>query len=172
MTDKLTKAIQLAALAHSGQTRKYSGLPYIVHPLSVMSTLLRNGITDVDILSAAVLHDVVEDTNTTLRHIQNVFGRRVAQLVEELTEPEHSGNRLERKAKEAERLGKVSVDAQTIKCADLIDNTADIAENDPAFAKVYIREKAQTLLKMSKADQRLRGSAFSAWFEADKKVNA
>jgi hypothetical protein len=69
------------------------------------------------------------------------------------------GNRAERKVREKDRLAKISADAQTIKVADLIDNTKSIVERDPGFAKVYLKEKAAVLAVMTKADPRLLAKA-------------
>lgn len=62
MTTLLDAATVVAATAHCGQRRKYTNEPYIVHPLEVIQILMQHGITDEVILSAAVLHDVIEDT--------------------------------------------------------------------------------------------------------------
>ena len=60
MTDLVKKALEFASNAHNGQTRKYTGEPYIVHPIEVME-LVREVIDDPEVLAAALLHDVVED---------------------------------------------------------------------------------------------------------------
>ena len=80
------------------------------------------------------------------------FGPEVCDLVVELTDvskPE-DGNRATRKAIDADRLGKVSEQAQIIKLADLLDNSEDILANDPKFAKVFLKEKEAILDKMTK----------------------
>lgn len=80
---ELEHAIDVATKAHSGQKRK-SGEPYIVHPLSVASTLIDWGM-DIDTVLAGVLHDTVEDTDTTLAFVENTFGSDVAFLVDGVT---------------------------------------------------------------------------------------
>ena len=85
---KLDEAIKFAIDAHSGQVRKITFNPYILHPLEVVAiagTLTR----DEDILCAAVLHDVVEDTEGTINEIREKFGNRVAELVSSETEDKH-----------------------------------------------------------------------------------
>ena len=80
----LTKAIAFASRKHEGQKRKGTDIPYIVHPLealSIASTLTN----DENVLAAAVLHDVVEDTDMTLEALKEKFGSDVATLVDGVT---------------------------------------------------------------------------------------
>lgn len=79
----LDHAIDIATAAHTGQKRK-SGEPYIIHPLSVASTLIDWGM-DIDSVIAGVLHDTVEDTETTLDQLESLFGKDVAFLVDGVT---------------------------------------------------------------------------------------
>lgn len=79
----LEKAITYASAAHEGQTRK-SGEPYIIHPISVATTLVEWGM-DIDAVIAGVLHDTVEDTDVTLENIETEFGKSVAFLVDGVT---------------------------------------------------------------------------------------
>lgn len=79
------KALQFATKAHSGQTRKGNGSPYIIHPTAVGKTLEEAGFSD-EVVAAGYLHDVVEDTNTTIREIEENFGPKVAYLVRSHTE--------------------------------------------------------------------------------------
>lgn len=83
--DIFEKAIQFAVERHSGQTRKFTDAPYILHPLEVAS-IVGTMTSDRELLAAAVLHDTVEDTDTTLEEIRENFGRRVSLLV--MTETE------------------------------------------------------------------------------------
>lgn len=81
----LDRAIVFATKAHSGTLRKKDGIPYILHPMEVAS--IAGGITtDVEVLTAALLHDTVEDTDVTLDTIKSQFGDRVAALVASETE--------------------------------------------------------------------------------------
>ena len=79
------KASIFAIEKHSGYTRKNSETPYIVHPFEV-SAIASTMTDDMEVLSAAILHDTVEDTNTTIEEIENNFGKRVAVLVSSETE--------------------------------------------------------------------------------------
>ena len=165
---QLDKAIQFATKAHEGQTRKYTGEPYIVHPLAVMEIVKTVDHTE-EMLMAAVLHDTVEDTDATIQDIDKEFGPVVAQLVEELTDvskPE-DGNRAFRKGLDRDHSAQASAQGQTIKIADLIDNAKSITEHDEHFAKVYMKEKALLLQVLDKADKILLKKAqkkVDIWF--------
>jgi GTP pyrophosphokinase len=80
---ELEHAIDIASKAHTGQKRK-SGEPYIIHPLSVAGTLIDWGM-DIDSVLAGVLHDTVEDTETTLEQLETLFGKDVSFLVDGVT---------------------------------------------------------------------------------------
>lgn len=83
--DKVTRAIEFAARAHDGMERKKDKVPYILHPLE--AAVIVGSMTDnKDVISAAVLHDVVEDTPITIEEIEENFGPRVRALVESETE--------------------------------------------------------------------------------------
>ncbi len=98
---------------------------------------------DDELLAAAWLHDTVEDTGTTLGDIEAHFGSRVAQLVEMLTDSSQpqAKNRAARKLAHFRHTADASPEAQTIKLADIIDNTRAIVRFDPHFARVYLVEK-------------------------------
>ena len=87
---KLERAITYAIQAHHGMFRKKENIPYILHPLEVVTIL--GGLTnDEDVLCAAALHDTVEDTGTTIDEIEALFGRRVRELVQSETENKRTG---------------------------------------------------------------------------------
>lgn len=145
----VARARYFASKKHAGQARKYTGDPYIVHPVAVADMVRRNGGT-ANMVAAALLHDTLEDTDATVAEIEAITNKEVAMLVVELTDQYTSEfypelNRKVRKRLEAERLAKVSPEAKAIKLADMADNTATIVEYDPGFAKVYLREKAELL---------------------------
>ena len=158
MSDLVTQARIFATAAHAavGQKRKHTGEDYIVHPTAVAMTLPVT-IGD-EYIAAAFLHDVVEDTFVTHIQIKDMFGEKVCKIVKALTdEPfiENGANRKARKAIDRERLSKADAGTQTIKVADLIDNTKSIVEFDPKFAPVYLAEKALLLDVLTKADSNL-----------------
>ncbi|MCX2523201.1 HD domain-containing protein [Larsenimonas rhizosphaerae] len=152
MSELLLRARCFATAAHAAidQRRKYTGVSYIEHPAAVAAMVAEHGGSDV-MIAAAWLHDVVEDTAITLALLRQEFGTEVAALVEWLSDlqtPE-DGNRAVRKAREAKRLSGAPAEAQTIKYADLIHNTASIVRHDPGFARVYLREKRHVLAGMT-----------------------
>jgi (p)ppGpp synthase/HD superfamily hydrolase len=145
------KMFATAAHAAIGQKRKYSGDDYIVHPQRVAAIVEKHGGSD-EMIAAAWLHDTVEDTDVTPILITKMFGVDVADIVEGLTDislPE-DGNRAKRKSIDRMHSANASTEAQFVKCADIIDNSWDIAENDLSFAKVYKSEVFLLLNAMTK----------------------
>lgn len=141
------RALLFAYGAHAGQVRKYTGEPYVCHPISVAALVKTAKNANEEMIAAALLHDVVEDTNTTIDDIKKEFGGIVAIFVGGLTDiskPE-DGNRATRKAIDREHLRGSLPPIQTIKLADLIDNSKSILERDADFARVYLKEKKALL---------------------------
>ena len=156
----ITAAKMLAGEAHKGQMRKYSGLPYIVHPIEVATIVESAGGTD-EMIAAALLHDVIEDTEFTYEDIAEKVSPEVADLVQGMTEASKpgDGNRKDRKAIDRDFLAKQSPEVQTIKYADVISNTKDIRVYDPQFAEVYVAESKALLEVMDKGDPKLYSKA-------------
>lgn len=142
---------------HAGQVRKYTGDPYFTHPQRVAGWMSRTG-QEPKLIAAAYLHDVIEDTPATYNDLLLRVGKTVADLVLELTDvtTQADGNRATRKEIERNRLANCSAHAQTVKMADLIDNTEDIVTHDPKFAKVYLPEAEALFDALDKADPVLR----------------
>ncbi|MCR5122001.1 MAG: HD domain-containing protein [Ruminococcus sp.] len=88
MMNMLEEAIIYATVLHQGRVRKFSGIPYILHPMEV-AQILSTMTSDQEIITAGILHDVVEDTDGTLAEIEKRFGKRVAFLVSSESEPEY-----------------------------------------------------------------------------------
>jgi len=145
------KMFATAAHAAIGQKRKYSGDDYIVHPQRVAAIVEKHGGTD-EMIAAAWLHDTVEDTDVTPDLITKMFGDDVASIVEGLTDVSlpSDGNRAKRKSIDRMHSASASTESQFVKCADIIDNSWDIAENDLSFAKVYKSEVFLLLHAMTK----------------------
>ena len=142
---KIMAASVFAAHAHGeqGQVRKYSGRPYIEHPARVAQLVAEYFPDDPEMIQAAWLHDVVEDTAFTIEQIHEAFGEDVGSLVDGLTDisqPE-DGNRKARKKIDRDHTVAQCARVKNIKLCDLIDNTADILSHDLGFAKVYLDEK-------------------------------
>jgi (p)ppGpp synthase/HD superfamily hydrolase len=163
----LEKIKHFADAAHNEQMRKYTPERYIVHPVRVMETCSQYT-NDITILAAALLHDVLEDTPVTKDEIYEFLitlmspeqAERTIELVIDLTDvfvkkdyPKF--NRRTRKNKELERLEKTSADSQTIKYADIIDNTKEIVSHDRDFASVYLYECRSNLKKLNKGNPEL-----------------
>ena len=157
------KAQVYAMAAHAAvqQKRKYTGEPYIVHPAEVASIVASVPGSTEDMVAAAWLHDVIEDTGCTFTDIHMAFGIDIATLVGWLTDvskPE-DGNRATRKAIDREHTAQAPAEAQTIKLADLISNSKSIMAHDPDFAKTYLAEKRMLLEVMTKGDRDLHAEA-------------
>ncbi|EDQ89674.1 uncharacterized protein MONBRDRAFT_25258 [Monosiga brevicollis MX1] len=128
----LLKAAAFAGRAHGKQTRKGDGTPYVNHPIQVAEFLTEiAGITDLAILQAALLHDVVEDTSVTLADIRAAFGDQVAGYVQEVSD-DKSCTRHERKAAEIEHARTASRGAKLIKLADKLHNLRSVQGTPPA----------------------------------------
>lgn len=138
------EALEFARQAHGEQQRKYSEEPYIEHPKRVAG-IIKTVQHTTEMVCAAYLHDVVEDTPVSLEKIEEKFGKEVATLVAELTdeyvkEKYPHLNRKSRKEREVARQAQMSAKAKTIKLADVIDNTPDIVRHDRGFARRYLPE--------------------------------
>jgi hypothetical protein len=155
MAELIDQAREFASAAHRkvGQLRKYSGQPYEEH-LRRVAELVAGVTDDPEMVAAAWLHDVVEDTPVTIEEIERAFGREVRDLVDALTDvsrPAH-GNRATRKALDREHLARAPARAQTVKLADLIDNCQDICKHNPRFGRVFLGEMAALLEVLTAGD--------------------
>ncbi|WP_431688981.1 HD domain-containing protein [Hahella sp. NBU794] len=152
------KAKVFASAAHAaiGQRRRYTDEPYIVHPAEVAGIVASVG-GDEEMIAAAYLHDIVEDTQVTQELILEFFGPSVAKLVEEVTDVSQpqDGNRQARKEIDRQHLANASPRAKTIKLADLISNSTNIIQHDRWFAKVYMQEKKLLLEVLGEGDSSL-----------------
>lgn len=138
VTTEMLKVSLFAAEAHKFQKRKSDGSSYICHPFRVMNILLDAGCLDINTLKAALLHDVVEDTDVTLEEIKEKFGKTVSSIVSEVSN-EKGLTKLQRKMNAVERCRKMSKSAKLVKLADKIDNCRDLIENPIAgWTKIEI----------------------------------
>jgi GTP diphosphokinase / guanosine-3',5'-bis(diphosphate) 3'-diphosphatase len=128
----LLQAVSFAAHKHQYQRRKdKDASPFINHPIEVAETLSNVGnVSDLPMLLAAVLHDTVEDTDTSFADLEQAFGREVRQLVEEVTD-DKSLPKDERKKLQIEHAQHLSLRAKQIKIADKICNIHDVSNNPP-----------------------------------------
>ncbi len=127
---KFIQAVLFAAKKHRYQKRKGNDAePYINHPLEVADLLARVGeVEDIDILIGAVLHDTIEDTETTEAEVKTLFGEQVCGYVLEVTD-DKSLAKAERKQKQVEHAPHLSHGAKQIKLGDKISNIRDVIEN-------------------------------------------
>jgi guanosine-3',5'-bis(diphosphate) 3'-pyrophosphohydrolase len=126
------KALSFAAGKHRDQRRKdQQASPYINHPITLADILVNEaGVTDRDTLCAALLHDTIEDTETTPEELQALFGRRICDIVLEVTD-DNALIKPERKRMQIENAARASVEAKRVKLADKIANLRDIVESPP-----------------------------------------
>ena len=129
----LLQAIHFAARKHRDQRRKdEEASPYINHPISVSLLLAEiGGITDPEVLSAAILHDTLEDTDTTPEELEAAFGMRIRKLVEEVTDDKRLP-KAKRKQRQIDHASQLSADAVLIKLGDKISNVLDVTHSPPA----------------------------------------
>jgi guanosine-3',5'-bis(diphosphate) 3'-pyrophosphohydrolase len=132
-TSLILRAAAFAADRHRDQRRKgVDESPYINHPFAVASALCdEGGVTDVELLAAALLHDTIEDTATTREELRRAFGARVAGIVAEVTD-DKSLSKAERKRLQLDGASLVSKDAQQLKIADKLCNLREILSSPPA----------------------------------------
>lgn len=156
--NKIIQAAHFAQHAHRHQKRKYSGDPYIFHPMRVAARTTMLYYATEDMVCAAYLHDVVEDCGVTFNQLYNIFGGNVAFYVNDLTcppkDPVQNFNREQRKRNERERLKNISRECRAIKLIDRIDNVRDIPWDD-SFAKVYFQETELLLEALKNTDDEL-----------------
>jgi len=128
---KLLLAVNFAADKHQHQRRKNKEkTPYINHPLRVANILAEADIDDIDILIAAILHDTVEDTDTTFDEIESTFGKTVRDYVYEVTD-DKSLNKAERKRQQISHSSVISDGAKCIKMADKTHNLQSFLTSSP-----------------------------------------
>lgn len=159
MSTLIEEADRYAEWAHGsiGQTRKYTGLPYIEHPREVAGILAAMGFDD-HIVAAGLLHDVLEDVpGVTRDNIRERFGDAVASLVVEVTNISQptDGNRRARQAIDQAHAARASEAGQSIKLSDIISNTRMIAELDRSFAKIYLAEKQSQVALLTRGHPEL-----------------
>jgi guanosine-3',5'-bis(diphosphate) 3'-pyrophosphohydrolase len=129
----LLKALAFAAHKHRDQRRKDAeASPYINHPIALADVLVNEGgVTDHEVLCAALLHDTVEDTATTHEELVDAFGSRIARMVAEVTDDKRLPKQ-DRKRLQIEHAPHLSDGAKLVKLADKICNLRDVAEHPPA----------------------------------------
>ncbi len=131
--EKTIKAVQFAENAHIGQTRKVTGLPYIAHCFNVYSIVKQNKSNDEDldeVCAVCILHDCLEDTDTTPTQLREMFGDIVANTVIELTNDRDQIAKIGKEKYINEKLMQMSDYALAIKLGDMLANITDSPTSD------------------------------------------
>ena len=128
----LLKALTFAADKHKDQRRKdHASSPYINHPISLANILCNEGhVADVEVICGAILHDTIEDTETTVEELEAEFGKVILDIVMEVTY-DKTLPKEERKRMQIEHAATASNKAKLVKLADKISNLRDITDNPP-----------------------------------------
>jgi GTP diphosphokinase / guanosine-3',5'-bis(diphosphate) 3'-diphosphatase len=136
------RALAFAADKHRDQRRKDAlASPYINHPIALANVLVREGeVDDPAVIAAALLHDTVEDTQTTPAELAAAFGSAIAGIVAEVTD-DKSLPKAERKRLQVEHAAAMSREAKLVKLADKICNLRDMADHPPAKWDVVRRRE-------------------------------
>lgn len=155
---KLVAGYQFAVHKHNEarQTREDLVTPYWVHPFRVVERLRAVGVSDYEVLVAAVLHDVLEDTDTNFEELEKLFGTRVSQIVKDVSQgPDQSIEDYNTQLKNA------SKDSQTVKLADKWDNVNELGRmkyvtygKQPPLE--YVNSAEATLVACSKGNTKLK----------------
>jgi guanosine-3',5'-bis(diphosphate) 3'-pyrophosphohydrolase len=141
-TGAILDALQFAARKHRDQRRKdLEASPYINHPIALANVLWVEGnVHDPVVICAALLHDTIEDTETTAEEIRGLFGAKVAGVVEEVTD-DKSLDKAMRKQLQIERAPGISHEAKLVKLADKICNLRDMGASAPkTWPRSRVRE--------------------------------
>jgi len=129
----LLKALSFSAQKHKDQRRKdVDASPYINHPISLASILCNEAhVTDIDVICGALLHDTVEDTDTTFDELSREFGETIKGIVADVSD-DKSLTKAERKQQQIEHAAHASDKAKMVKLADKISNLRDVSTNAPS----------------------------------------
>jgi guanosine-3',5'-bis(diphosphate) 3'-pyrophosphohydrolase len=140
--DILLKALEFSAEMHKKMRRKGADrLPYINHPIEVASILANvGGVCNISILSAAILHDTIEDTETSPEEVERAFGRKICSLVKEVTDDKDLP-KVKRKRLQVKHAPLLSPAAKLIKIADKISNIKEVTDNPPSRWSVKRRRE-------------------------------
>jgi GTP diphosphokinase / guanosine-3',5'-bis(diphosphate) 3'-diphosphatase len=168
-------ALRFAAFKHRYQQRQSGDdqpIPYLNHPIEVMGILSEAGITDPNILSAALLHDTLEDTETTIDELTDAFGPIITGLVIEATD-DQAPPRAERYAAQIAKVPSYSHDAKLIKIADRIANIRDSL----VPPKTWSRERqlghfaqSQTIVNLMRGTHAVLESMYDAAYQDAEKI--
>ena len=139
--NKTKRAFELANMRHDGQKRA-DGSPYFQHPLRVMANIMQFKVSEHldELMAAALLHDSLEDTYTSFRELEEMFGPMVASIVMECTSSKDTISRMGKTEYLKEKMYSMSSYALTVKLADRLDNVQDLLKFDYTQAKNKVKE--------------------------------
>ncbi len=165
--DKVAGAVTFAQRFHGDQKRP-TGAPYVEHLLEALEILVSGaGVTDPDVLCAAVLHDVVEDTPCTIAGVREAFGDRVADMVAWVTKPDAADGADKKAVKEAylARLADAPEDAILVKLADRASNVQTLRNLSLPKQREYFAQTRDYILPLA-ASRGWWAVWYASWEEA------
>lgn len=138
----MERALRVAAVAHRGQLRKSSNVPYLAHPLAVAMILCRAGFDDETVLAAAMLHDVVEDTPTSLHDLAGRFPDAVLRIVDALSENKTDASGaarpwIDRKTEHVEEIAAATTEAKAVVLADKLHNLQSMLHDRDELGEAF-----------------------------------
>jgi (p)ppGpp synthase/HD superfamily hydrolase len=170
-TSKIQKAIKFATKTHEvyqKQKRKGKDVSYITHPLTVGIILARAQASE-DVVAAGILHDTIEDSipqkKVTHGMLAERFGKRVADLVESVTERDKSLPWEERKAAALRRIGEYDYDSLSVKSADVVSNNSEILDDHARYGDEVFDRFSAPKEKMIQHHLRVIEAILGAWAE-------
>ncbi len=166
-SDAVAAAVAFA-LPYHGDQKRPTGAPYVEHLLEAVEVLVRGaGVTDPDVLCAAVLHDVVEDTPCTVADVRSAFGDRVASMVTWVTKPETADGEDRTASKEAYLRGLAAApdDAILVKLADRASNVQTLRNLAPQKQREYYAQTVRYIMPLA-AERAWWAEWYAIWAEA------
>jgi (p)ppGpp synthase/HD superfamily hydrolase len=154
MENIILLAAKFAKEAHKGQVRKYTGRDYITHPARVAGLAAIHPLATVDMVVAAYLHDVLEDTDADI----SIFTPGAQKLVREMTNPSKGSKapRAVRKKQDRDHLAEISDQGKVLKLLDRGDNLREMDQADPKFLKLYLDESELLVEAIGDVDPELK----------------
>lgn len=180
LTNRQRSLFEFVKDYHGDQIRKYTGASYWTHLWDVAEIISHYPNVEMGI-EIALCHDLIEDTKCTSKILDEfllangytvwrermIIIRDVSHLTDEYTHEAYPElNRERRKNLEAKRLSHIPANAQSVKYADIIDNTSSIVKYDPGFAKVYLSEIGKKIYQMNKGEKELYAKCLECYESA------
>jgi len=170
----IINAAHFAAAAHGEQRRKYSETPYIWHPARVAGRVALLPNATEEMIAAAYLHDVLEDTPTTVFKLEELFGSKVTKMVIDLTNVSKGSTkpRAERKKMDFEYLSSTPPEIKQIKLLDRIDNLREMQGAPDKFGRLYCQESRDLSAAIGLVDTQLNGELLVEIYRLEKSLES